>query len=113
MRIPIIGRKYAEYKIRKRRGKCLDCGNCCFNHQEMRYCIHRKNGKCEVYEERKCNKFFPLDNLDVKIVGCKGYYFTKRKRLKLWDWRWLQMPRRDKTGPNGKGPKTGRGKGNC
>lgn len=79
MRIPIIGRKYAEYKIRKRRGKCLDCGNCCFNHQEMRYCIHRKNGKCEVYEERKCNKFFPLDNLDVKIVGCKGYYFTKEK----------------------------------
>ena len=30
-----------------------------------------------IYIYRKCNRYFPLDELDVKIVNCKGYTFKK------------------------------------
>jgi len=49
MRIPIIGKKYAKWKLKKRVGECLNCGNCCFNHMKMRYCKYRKNDKCDIY----------------------------------------------------------------
>jgi len=81
-KLPWLGNIYVRMRLNKRKGECLNCGNCCFNYQTLKYCKHREMGKCKVYKTRQCSGRFPLDNLDIKIVNCPGYWFNKGRETK-------------------------------
>jgi len=70
---------YLEDKLKKRRGKCKQCGRCCKGCPEL----NNKTHKCMVYKNRNpmmCHKDFPLDKFDQKLFGVDktcGYWFEK------------------------------------
>lgn len=68
-------KNYIDEKIKKRKGECLKCGECCNNCKFL----DGKTNLCLVYEKRPwfCYKNFPLDELDKKVFCVKncGYWF--------------------------------------
>jgi len=69
---------YIKRQLKKRIGNCVSCGNCCWDVQPIKRCPHYKNKKCDRYfsDSRPIDcKNSPLNNLEVKLVGCKGYEF--------------------------------------
>jgi hypothetical protein len=73
----LFDKDYTKNKLKKRKGKCKKCGECC------RGCkfLNKKTKLCKVYKKRPhlCYKAFPIDKLDQKIWKVKdcGYHFTK------------------------------------
>jgi hypothetical protein len=69
----LIDKDFLDKKLRKRKGFCNKCGDCC------KGCKYLKDKKCIVYNNRPwfCYKEFPLDRLDQKIWGVKNcsYWF--------------------------------------
>ena len=70
----LISKDYIKNKIKKRKGKCKKCGECC------RGCNHlEKTNLCRTYKKRPfyCHKNFPIDQLDQKVFRIKncGYSF--------------------------------------
>jgi hypothetical protein len=74
--LQFIDAEYIANKLKKRRGACKKCGDCC------RHCrLLGKDNLCTVYEKRPflCYREFPLDRLDQKIWEVKdcGYTFVE------------------------------------
>lgn len=73
--IQLIDKDYIKNRLKKRKGSCRKCGECC------KRCIHldKSTKLCKVYNSRPilCYKEFPLDKLDQKIWNVKncGYNF--------------------------------------
>jgi len=79
---------YIKKKLKRRKGKCNNCGLCCYSRRKMRYCKHydEKNKRCKRHPNWGivCN-LFPLDELNLKMWdeahktrGTKcGFYFVK------------------------------------
>jgi hypothetical protein len=69
----VIKKDYIKNKLKKRKGNCKRCGDCC------RGCKYFQVDKCLVYDKRPwfCYKEFPLSRFDQKIFNVKncGYKF--------------------------------------
>jgi len=72
-------KNYIKNKLKKRRGKCKKCGQCC------RGCffLDKKTNLCRTYKRRPffCYKDFPIDKRDQEawcVKNC-GYSFIKDK----------------------------------
>lgn len=72
----ILNKNYIKNKLKKRKGYCKKCGQCC------KGCKHldKKTNLCKTYENRPfyCHRQFPIDKLDQKIFKVKncGYSFN-------------------------------------
>ena len=70
---------YFNHQLKHRKGKCIECGNCCWKIQPTRRCENKMlDGKCSIYftdkRPRNC-KDQPINNLDIFLMNCKGYTF--------------------------------------
>lgn len=71
-------KNYVKNQIKKRKGKCKRCGECCKNCSYL----DKKTKLCKIYKNRPwfCYKDFPLDKIDQKIWGVEkicGYKFKE------------------------------------
>jgi hypothetical protein len=64
-----------ERHIRNRIGKCIDCIECCAYVSEnendiIEYCEHvcHKTKRCKIYNKRKCDKWFPISEKELKYM---------------------------------------------
>ena len=74
----ICDKNYIKNKLKKRKGKCNKCGECC----KMCFYLDKKTKLCKVYYKRPilCYREFPLDKTDQEIWGvesCCGYRFIE------------------------------------
>ena len=70
----ILNKDYIKNKLKKRKGNCKKCGQCC------KGCKHLdKKNLCKTYGNRPfyCHQQFPIDKLDQKVFRVKncGYKF--------------------------------------
>ncbi|MEM4230321.1 MAG: YkgJ family cysteine cluster protein [Candidatus Pacearchaeota archaeon] len=73
--IQLIDKNYIKDKLKKRKGKCKKCGQCC---KGCKY-LNKRTRLCKTYSDRPwtCYKEFPLDKIDQWIWDVKncGYKF--------------------------------------
>ncbi|RMF97836.1 MAG: hypothetical protein D6734_01210 [Candidatus Schekmanbacteria bacterium] len=72
-------KRYVEEQLKRRRGKCLQCGKCC--EMSFKCPLLDKSGNqlsCRIYKKGRplsC-RLFPIDERDIEDVGGRcGYYF--------------------------------------
>lgn len=73
-----------ERHIKKRTGECINCVECC-RYVCGCYCRHLdlKAKRCKIYENRSCNKWFPVSQkeIDYRVKIQPGFECRYKFRL--------------------------------
>jgi len=84
----IFKKRYIEEQLKKRKGKCNQCGNCCRATEAIFIkCKYLKGNKCEIFDklhfkrDPKCRLYqYPFDEKDKFMANKKyacGLYWGK------------------------------------
>ena len=77
-------KNYVKKKLKKRKGNCSKCGECCKNRIYGVKCIYLNDKNlCSIYDDRmKICRAFPIDVLSIRLARLEGkcsYYWDKNE----------------------------------